>query len=37
LDGVLVLPWNERFLPEHLAYLAASIREAVGLLLREAA
>ena len=37
LDGILVLPWNERFLPEHLDFLAESIREAVGLLAREAA
>jgi perosamine synthetase len=37
LDGILVLPWNERFLPEHLDYLAESLREAVGLLAREAA
>jgi dTDP-4-amino-4,6-dideoxygalactose transaminase len=37
LDGILVLPWNERFLPEHLDFLAASIREAVGRLAREAA
>jgi perosamine synthetase len=37
LDGILVLPWNERFLPEHLDYLAESIQEAVDLLAREAA
>jgi perosamine synthetase len=37
LDALLVLPWNERFLPEHLDYLAASLEEAVELLAREAA
>jgi dTDP-4-amino-4,6-dideoxygalactose transaminase len=37
LDGILVLPWNERFEPEHLDFLAESIHEAAGLLVREAA
>jgi perosamine synthetase len=37
LDGILVLPWNERFEPEHLDFLAESIQEAAGLLVREAA
>jgi perosamine synthetase len=37
LDGILVLPWNERFEPEHLDFLAESIQEASGLLMREAA
>ena len=29
LDDVLVLPWNENYLEEHLAYIASSIRESV--------
>jgi perosamine synthetase len=37
LDGILVLPWNERFEPEHLDFLSESIQEAAGLLMREAA
>lgn len=30
LDGILVLPWNERFEPGDLAHLARSLHEAVG-------
>jgi perosamine synthetase len=37
LDGVLVLPWNERFEAEHVDYLAECIHDAAGRLLREAA
>jgi dTDP-4-amino-4,6-dideoxygalactose transaminase len=37
LDGVLVLPWNERFEPGHVDFLAESIHEAVGRLALEAA
>ncbi|MEA2604891.1 MAG: perosamine synthetase [Acidobacteriota bacterium] len=37
LDGILVLPWNERFEAEHVDHLAACIHEAAGRLLREAA
>jgi perosamine synthetase len=29
LEEVLVLPWNEKYTPEHLAYIAASIHESV--------
>jgi dTDP-4-amino-4,6-dideoxygalactose transaminase len=32
LEGVLVLPWNERYTDEHLEYLADSIRAGVGRL-----
>jgi dTDP-4-amino-4,6-dideoxygalactose transaminase len=32
LEGVLVLPWNERYTEEHIDYLAGSIREAVARL-----
>jgi dTDP-4-amino-4,6-dideoxygalactose transaminase len=32
LEGVLVLPWNERYTAEHLDYIAASLREAVERL-----
>ena len=31
LDGVLVLPWNERYTDEHVNYIASSIREAVAV------
>jgi dTDP-4-amino-4,6-dideoxygalactose transaminase len=37
LDGVLVLPWNERFETGHVDFLAESIHEAVGSLALEAA
>ncbi len=37
LDDILVLPWNERFEPEHVDFLAESIHEAARLLVREAA
>jgi dTDP-4-amino-4,6-dideoxygalactose transaminase len=37
LDGILVLPWNERFEPEHLDFLAESIHEAADFLARRAA
>ncbi|HEY0513679.1 MAG TPA: DegT/DnrJ/EryC1/StrS family aminotransferase [Thermoanaerobaculia bacterium] len=37
LEQVLVLPWNERFEPEHVDFLAACIREAADELAREAA
>jgi perosamine synthetase len=32
LEAVLVLPWNERYTEEHVEYIAASIRQAVGQL-----
>jgi dTDP-4-amino-4,6-dideoxygalactose transaminase len=32
LEGILVLPWNERFTDEHLEYIADSVREAVAQL-----
>jgi dTDP-4-amino-4,6-dideoxygalactose transaminase len=32
LEGVLVLPWNERYTDEHVDYLAACLREAVARL-----
>jgi hypothetical protein len=32
LEGVLVLPWNERYTEEHLAYIAESVREAANQL-----
>ncbi len=34
LEGVLVLPWNERYTDEHLDYIADSVREAVEQLTR---
>ncbi len=37
LDGVLVLPWNERYQDAHVDWLAASIREAAAGLGRGAA
>jgi perosamine synthetase len=37
LEEILVLPWNERFEPEHVDFLAAAIHEAAGQLAREAA
>ncbi len=30
LEGVLVLPWNERYQPEHVAYVAEAIRQSVA-------
>ena len=35
LEGVLVLPWNERYTDEHLEYLAESIHEGVARLTEE--
>jgi perosamine synthetase len=32
LEGVLVLPWNEKYTDEHLNYIADSIHEAVAQL-----
>jgi perosamine synthetase len=32
LDGVLVLPWNERYTDEHVDYIADSIRQAASRL-----
>lgn len=32
LEGVLVLPWNERYEPRHVEFIAASIRESVDQL-----
>jgi hypothetical protein len=32
LEGVLVLPWNERYTGEHIDYLADCLREAVARL-----
>jgi dTDP-4-amino-4,6-dideoxygalactose transaminase len=29
LESVLVLPWNERYTPEHVEYIAAAVRHAV--------
>jgi dTDP-4-amino-4,6-dideoxygalactose transaminase len=29
LDGLLVLPWNERYTDQHIDYIAASLRDAV--------
>lgn len=37
LDSILVLPWNERFEPAHVDFLAAAVRDAAGRLAREAA
>ena len=37
LEEVLVLPWNERFEPAHVEFLAAAIHRAAGELAREAA
>jgi len=34
LDGILVLPWNERYTEEHVDYIAGSIHEAVNRLSR---
>ncbi len=35
LDGVLVLPWNERYTLDHASYIAACLREAAAVLRRE--
>jgi dTDP-4-amino-4,6-dideoxygalactose transaminase len=35
LEGILVLPWNERYTDEHLDYLADAIHAAVGQLTKE--
>jgi perosamine synthetase len=32
LEGVLVLPWNERYTDEHVDYIASAIQEAAGRL-----
>ena len=32
LEGVLVLPWNERYTDEHLDYLADSLHEGIARL-----
>ncbi|HZN59937.1 MAG TPA: DegT/DnrJ/EryC1/StrS family aminotransferase [Planctomycetota bacterium] len=32
LAGVVVLPWNEKYLPEHVEFIAASIRKAAAEL-----
>ena len=32
LDGVLVLPWNERYTEEHVSYIARAVREAADRL-----
>ena len=34
LEAVLVLPWNERYQPEHVEFIAAAIRESVAKLQR---
>jgi perosamine synthetase len=34
LEGVLVLPWTERYTDEHVDYIADSVREAAGQLTR---
>ena len=35
LDGVLVLPWNERYTEEHIDYIASAVCEAVRSLAKE--
>jgi len=32
LDGIIVIPWNDRYTEEHVEYIARSIREAVGVV-----
>jgi dTDP-4-amino-4,6-dideoxygalactose transaminase len=32
LEGVLVLPWNEKYTDEHLDYIADSVKDAVAAL-----
>jgi hypothetical protein len=32
LEGILVLPWNEKYEHEHVEYIASSIRECVDAL-----
>jgi dTDP-4-amino-4,6-dideoxygalactose transaminase len=36
LEGVLVLPWNERYTDEHIDYIADSIDQAIEELVKEA-
>ncbi len=36
LDGILVLPWNERYTEEHVSYIATSIHQALAQLRRTA-
>jgi dTDP-4-amino-4,6-dideoxygalactose transaminase len=36
LEGILVLPWNERYTEEHVNYIAGSIRESLNQLALEA-
>ena len=35
LEGILVLPWNERYTEEHVSYIADSLRTSVNQLTRE--
>jgi dTDP-4-amino-4,6-dideoxygalactose transaminase len=37
LEGVLVLPWNERYTQEHIDYIADAVHEATGRLVRRSA
>ena len=37
LEGILVLPWNERYTDEHVQYIADSVVQAVDELRRKAA
>jgi hypothetical protein len=32
LEHILVLPWNERYEPRHVAYIAQALRDAVAAL-----
>jgi dTDP-4-amino-4,6-dideoxygalactose transaminase len=34
LEGILVLPWNEKYTDEHVDYIADSVRTAVEKLAR---
>jgi dTDP-4-amino-4,6-dideoxygalactose transaminase len=34
LEGVLVMPWNEKYTDEHVNYIGESVREAVNSLAR---
>ncbi|MGI8736325.1 MAG: DegT/DnrJ/EryC1/StrS family aminotransferase [Candidatus Eremiobacter antarcticus] len=37
LDGIIVVPWNDRYSDEHVDYIATAIREAAGAAVRRAA
>ena len=34
LEGILVLPWNEKYTPEHVQYIGDSVKSAVHRLAR---